>query len=55
MTLLGNNCQLGTSIGIVLKPAHDTTANAVLNAADNGMYAAKRASKDVIVLATMTK
>ena len=53
MTLLGHICQLGASIGIALMPANGTTASDVLSAADNAMYAAKRAGKGRIAMASM--
>ena len=51
MTLFGNACQLGASIGIALMPQHGSSANEILGAADNAMYAAKRAGKGCIVVA----
>lgn len=55
MTLLGNTCHLGASIGIALMPAHGVTTNTILSAADNAMYAAKRAGKGRIVVAEAVK
>lgn len=51
LTLLGNPGSMGASIGIALIPEHGTLASAVLTAADNAMYAAKRAGKGRIVVA----
>lgn len=54
MTLLDQECQLGASIGIALIPQHGNTASEVLIAADNAMYAAKRAGKRRAVIANET-
>jgi len=51
MTLLGQPAGLGASIGIALIPHHGVNATAVLTAADDAMYAAKRAGKGRVVLA----
>lgn len=49
---LGNTItSLGASIGGAMLPEHGNTANALLTAADNAMYAAKRAGKRRFVLA----
>jgi diguanylate cyclase (GGDEF)-like protein/PAS domain S-box-containing protein len=53
MTLYGYTCQLGASIGIALMPANGTKPSGVLSAADNAMYAAKRAGKGCIAVAGM--
>jgi diguanylate cyclase (GGDEF)-like protein len=44
-TLNGWTIQVGTSIGIALYPEHGTTRQALLKAADQAMYAAKRGGK----------
>jgi diguanylate cyclase (GGDEF)-like protein/PAS domain S-box-containing protein len=54
MTLLGKPGRLCASIGIALLPEHGTSADAILTAADNAMYAAKRAGKGRAVLAGTT-
>lgn len=46
VTLLGTPCAMGASIGIAMIPEHGTTANEILTAADNAMYAAKRGGKN---------
>jgi diguanylate cyclase (GGDEF)-like protein/PAS domain S-box-containing protein len=51
MTLLGKPSRLCASIGIALLPEHGTSADAILTAADNAMYAAKRTGKGQAVLA----
>lgn len=51
MTLQGCACQLGASIGIALMPEHGSSMSEILSAADNAMYAAKRAGKGRIVVA----
>jgi diguanylate cyclase (GGDEF)-like protein/PAS domain S-box-containing protein len=55
MNLLGNPCRLGASIGAALIPAHGDSPTAALTAADNAMYAAKRAGKNCVLLATPGK
>lgn len=51
MTLFGNTCQLTASIGIALMPTHGMDPSVLLSAADNAMYAAKRAGKGCIIVA----
>lgn len=51
MTLNGAQVTLGASVGIALIPQHGTTATDVLTAADDAMYAAKRAGKGRAVMA----
>jgi diguanylate cyclase (GGDEF)-like protein/PAS domain S-box-containing protein len=51
MELLGHDCELGASIGIALTPLHGLTANAILSAADNAMYLAKKANTQHISVA----
>ena len=51
MELLGQSARVGASIGIALIPQHGTTATEILTAADNAMYAAKRAGKNRCVTA----
>jgi diguanylate cyclase (GGDEF)-like protein len=51
MTLLGQPCRMGASIGIALLPLHGHTATDILTAADHAMYAAKRAGKGQVALA----
>lgn len=51
MTLLGTVNQISASIGVALTPLRGARANAVLSAADNAMYAAKRGGKGCIVMA----
>jgi diguanylate cyclase (GGDEF)-like protein/PAS domain S-box-containing protein len=51
MTLLGKPSRLCASIGIALVPDHGTSADAILTAADNAMYAAKRAGRSRAIMA----
>ena len=44
--LLGHECRIGASVGIVLYPEHGTNAEELLNQADNAMYAVKKAGKN---------
>ncbi len=44
--LLGHECRIGASIGIVLYPQHGNTAEELLNQADHAMYAVKKAGKN---------
>lgn len=53
MSLKGQPCQMGASIGIALMPQHGQIANDVLTAADNAMYHAKRSGKNRSALAPM--
>lgn len=53
LTLLGTPSRMGASIGVALIPQHGATANQILTAADNAMYAAKRAGKNRCLLATI--
>lgn len=52
LTLLGTPSRMGASIGVAIAPLHGTTANDILTAADNAMYAAKRGGKNRCVLAS---
>lgn len=54
MLLRGQTRQLGASIGIAMITQHGLTANEILTAADNAMYAAKRGGKNRSVLAEAT-
>ncbi|BCB27269.1 hypothetical protein SKTS_21550 [Sulfurimicrobium lacus] len=44
--LLGHECRIGASLGIVLYPQHGSNAEELLNQADNAMYAVKKAGKN---------
>ncbi|MBZ0105505.1 MAG: diguanylate cyclase [Sulfuricella denitrificans] len=44
--LLGHECRIGASLGIVLYPEHGKTAEELLSQADNAMYAVKKAGKN---------
>ncbi len=44
--LLGHECRIGASLGIVLYPQHGVSAEALLSQADNAMYAVKKAGKN---------
>lgn len=44
--LLGHECRIGASIGIVMYPEHGTSAEELLGQADNAMYAVKKAGKN---------
>lgn len=45
------SCQVGASIGAARFPADGDSSEAILNAADNAMYQAKRAGKNRLILA----
>ncbi|MBA3033208.1 MAG: diguanylate cyclase [Gammaproteobacteria bacterium] len=51
MVLNGTERRMGASIGIAMIPQHGTNAAAILTAADNAMYAAKRAGRGRIMVA----
>ncbi|NTV94115.1 MAG: diguanylate cyclase [Thiobacillus sp.] len=51
MELMGHTCKLGASIGVAPIPDFAPAPDLVLSAADNGMYAAKRAGKNRVALA----
>lgn len=44
--LLGHECRIGASLGIVLYPQHGSNAEELLSQADNAMYAVKKAGKN---------
>lgn len=44
--LLGHECRIGASVGIVLYPQHGKNAEELLNQADHAMYAVKKAGKN---------
>jgi diguanylate cyclase (GGDEF)-like protein/PAS domain S-box-containing protein len=44
--LLGHECRIGASLGIVLYPQHGNNAEELLNQADHAMYAVKKAGKN---------
>jgi diguanylate cyclase (GGDEF)-like protein len=44
--LLGHECRIGASLGIVLYPQHGSNAEELLNQADHAMYAVKKAGKN---------
>ncbi|MFA7317089.1 MAG: diguanylate cyclase [Sulfuricella sp.] len=44
--LLGHECRIGASLGIVLYPRHGKNAEDLLSQADNAMYAVKKAGKN---------
>jgi diguanylate cyclase (GGDEF)-like protein len=44
--LLGHECRIGASLGIVLYPQHGKNAEELLSQADNAMYAVKKAGKN---------
>ncbi|MDP1897699.1 MAG: diguanylate cyclase, partial [Sulfurimicrobium sp.] len=44
--LLGHQCRIGASLGIVLYPQHGKNAEELLSQADNAMYAVKKAGKN---------
>lgn len=51
MELMGRTCRLGASIGVALITGITSAPDIILSAADNGMYAAKRAGKNQVALA----
>lgn len=51
MNCNGNVCHVGASIGAALFPANGASEEAILNAADNAMYQAKRGGKNRVVMA----
>lgn len=51
LLIAGTACQMGASIGVALLPRHGRTPTEILTAADNAMYAAKRAGKNCVVMA----
>ncbi|MFA7269753.1 MAG: diguanylate cyclase [Sterolibacterium sp.] len=55
LTLLGTPCRMGASIGVAIAPQHGTTANDILTAADDAMYAAKRGGKNRCILGSTSR
>ncbi|MBF0401169.1 MAG: diguanylate cyclase [Magnetococcales bacterium] len=48
--LEGNLCQIGASIGLSLFPAHGQSVDALLQAADQAMYAVKKGGRNGVVV-----
>jgi diguanylate cyclase (GGDEF)-like protein len=51
MNFGGKECRVGACIGVAIYPLHGMNGEAVLTAADNAMYQAKRNGKNRVVLA----
>jgi len=51
ITFNGRVCQVSASVGVAIYPGDGGTVDALLKAADEAMYAAKRQGKNKIVLA----
>jgi diguanylate cyclase (GGDEF)-like protein/PAS domain S-box-containing protein len=52
MLVEGNNCHVGTSIGIAIAPEHTTDASTLVELADAAMYVAKNAAATAVTRTT---